>query len=161
MHPGVLVADIGHLEQIPVQAAGLQGLHEHRGMGFRTAGGDDHPIQLVLEDLILDLGLGILAAGEEVVVDKDYARQGCRIFLQAGNIDDAGDIGAAVADKDADPRFQAGDVDLFRNHPFLGVRSPCRGYLAAGKTRRGAGFGHRSGDILRSLEGAAGEDARP
>jgi len=77
MHPGVLISDIGHLEQIPVQAACLQGLHEHRRMGFRAAGGDDHTVQFVLEDFILDLGLGILAAGEEIVVGKGYSRQGC------------------------------------------------------------------------------------
>ncbi len=78
MDPGVLVPDIGHLEQISVQAACFQGLHEHRRMGFRTAGGDDHPVQFFLEDLVLDLGLGILAAGKEIVVGKDHSRQRLR-----------------------------------------------------------------------------------
>ncbi|MBV5334000.1 FCD domain-containing protein, partial [bacterium] len=42
MHPGTLIADVGHFKEIAVQPAGFQGFHEHLLVGFGTARGHDH-----------------------------------------------------------------------------------------------------------------------
>ena len=90
MDPGVLVPDVGHLEQVPVQPAGLERLHKHGGMGLGTAGRDNHPVELFLNYLVLDLVLRVLAAGKQVVVRKNNTRQGRGILLETGDIDDSG-----------------------------------------------------------------------
>ena len=72
-------------------------------MGFGAAGGHDHAVQLVLDDLFLDLVLSVLRAGKQVLIRIDDIRQGCRIFVNCRNIHDPADIDAAIADKDPDP----------------------------------------------------------
>ena len=50
MHPGILIADVGHFKQVFVQAAAFHGILENRFMGLGTAGRNNHSIQAVFFD---------------------------------------------------------------------------------------------------------------
>ena len=70
VHPGVLVADIGHLEEVLVEPGVDQGLPEQGLVGDGRAGRHHHPVELLFLD---DLGhghLGILGAGKEISSTK-------------------------------------------------------------------------------------------
>ena len=68
VHPGTLVADVGHLKQIGIEAGLCHRVAEQRLMGSRGAGGHHHPIQIVFSDLLLDPILGIVGAGVKIVL---------------------------------------------------------------------------------------------
>ncbi len=160
VHPGVLVADVGHFQQVLVAAGGLEGVHENALVGLGGAGGHHHPVEAVFGDRLLHQLLGVLAAGEEVLAGKHHVRQRARVFHHRFHIHDAGDVDAAVADEDADARLLGADVDLGG-----GLHLPGQGVAAgrqkpAGQAGGGAGFGDRPGDVLRPLEHAAGENPR-
>ena len=72
-------------------------------MGFGRTGRHHHPIQILLFDNLADLALGILGAAEQVFFGIDDKRKGFGKFNHLGDIDKAGDIGTAAADKDTDP----------------------------------------------------------
>ena len=111
MHPGVLVADVGHFEEVGVEARLPDGLLEHGHVGPGGAGGHHHPVELVLLDEIQNLTLGVRGAGEQVLVGHRHPRQGGDVFGEGRDVDDAADVDAAVADEDADARL------LARRHP--------------------------------------------
>ena len=48
MDPGALVADIGHLEEVLVEARLADGRPEEELVRPRRAGGNDHPVKVVL-----------------------------------------------------------------------------------------------------------------
>ncbi len=131
--PGILVADVGHFKQVFVQPAGLQGFHEHRFVGLGAAGGHDHPVELVLLDFFLDFLLGVLAAGEEILIREDHVGQPFGISLDGRHIDHAADVDAAVADKYTDARLLTGDIPTQRDLDSCG--HPCPG-LRPGRRRR-------------------------
>ena len=51
MNPGALVADVGHLEHVLVQAGGADGVLKERLVREGSTTGDDDPIQLQFLDL--------------------------------------------------------------------------------------------------------------
>ena len=112
--PGALISDIGHLEEKLVQPRFPDRLPKHGLVGPRRAGGDDHTVQFVLCDGILDLFLGILGAGVEIFIHIDDILQRAGILLHRGNIHHPSDIDPAMADEDPDPGFLPGDVHLRR-----------------------------------------------
>ena len=159
VHPGVLVPDVGHIEEVGVEAHLLDGLLEHGHVGPGGAGGHHHPVQVVLLDGVQDLVLGVGGAGEEVLVREDHAGQGGGVFRQFRHVDDPADVDAAVADKDAHPGGLAGHVDLRRQLPHLDGGAPGRSQEFARGRGRGRGLHHRLGDVLGGLEDAADIDA--
>ena len=66
-------------------------------MGLGGTGGDDYSVELVLFDGLGDLLLGILGAGEEVLIHVLDKGEVLRIVSNLGDIHDPGDIGAALA----------------------------------------------------------------
>ena len=112
VHPGVLVADVGHLHQVGVQARLPQGVLEQRLVGTRGAGRDDDPVQPVLADLFRHELLGVGRAAEEVVFGQHHVGQAPGILGHLVHVDHAGDVDAAGADKDTDARLVAGDTAL-------------------------------------------------
>ena len=50
VHPGALIADVGHLEEVLVETRLADRLLEQRLVGPRRAGGDDHPVEAMLLD---------------------------------------------------------------------------------------------------------------
>ena len=162
VHPGTLVADVGHLEQELVQARFPDRLAEHGLVRAGRTGGHDHAVQAVLLDGLFDLFLGILRAGVEIFVGVDDIRQRARVLLDGGDVHHPADIDAAVADEDADPglllRFHLG---LRRVFLLGGQRSPRRGDHPRGGGGGAACLGDRLGDVLRRLKGAADIDPFP
>ncbi len=116
MNPGTLVADIDHLKEVPVQTGIAQGLLKERLMGTRRTGCYDHPVQLVLLDLLLDNLLGILGTGVEVfgIIGDIHHIPG--VVGHRGHIHHRADIDAAMADKDTDS-----GLIVFRHHLLLWI----------------------------------------
>ena len=67
VHPGILVPDVGHLEEVAVQARLFAVLLEEPFVGSGRAGGDDDPARVLFLDDLAHLDGRILGAGEEVV----------------------------------------------------------------------------------------------
>ena len=76
--PGALVADVGHLEEVRVQAGLPERVAEQRLVRARRAGGDDHAVQPMLLDGLANLCLAVRGAGVEVVlgVERRWAGSG-------------------------------------------------------------------------------------
>jgi hypothetical protein len=159
VHPGVLVADVGHIKEIGVEAHLLDGLLEHGHVGPGAAGGHHHPVELVFGDGRQDLVLGVGGTGEQVLVGQDHPRQGGDIFGEGRDVDDPADVDAAVADKDAHPGFLALHVDLRGQFPFFDGRAPGRAQEFTGGGRGGGGLHDRLGNVFGALEDAADIDA--
>jgi hypothetical protein len=160
VNPGALIPDIGHLEEILIETHFPNRFLEHGFMGSRRAGGNENPVQLMFLDGFLDLLLGILGTGVKVFVDVDNPFKRLGILFHLGNLDDPSDIDPAVADKDTDPWLLTLDIELGGIF-FLLCQCPTDVGQEGGRTRNGATrLGHRLGNILRALEGAADIDAR-
>ncbi len=99
VHPRILVPDIGHLEKELVQTASLQGLLKEGFMGSWRAGGYHHPVQVVFLNQRLHAILGVLSAGKKVLLHMNHVGKGRGVFDNARDIDDASDVGSAVADE--------------------------------------------------------------
>ncbi len=67
MHPGALVADVGHIEQVRIQAGRAQAVAEYRLMGQRRTAGDDHAVGAQLSHLLGDSRHAVLGTGIERV----------------------------------------------------------------------------------------------
>ena len=134
VHPGALVANIGHLKEILVEAGAAQHILEDGLVGGGAAGRHHHPVQVVLGDLFHHLGLGILGAAKEVILDIRHIGNIPGVFHDGRDIGHPADIEAAVADKHPDPGL------LHRSHPRSGgysfslirvPRAEVRGWEAA------------------------------
>ena len=73
MHPGVVLADVDHLEVEGVEAALFDGVAEGVFVQQRRAGGDDDPIQTMFADVLLDEFLAGIRAHVLVVSGEDDA----------------------------------------------------------------------------------------
>ena len=102
VHPGGVLADIYHLEIERVKAALGRGLAESLLVQERRAGRHYQALQLVLSYV---LGYHLLAgvgAHVFIIARNRHSGQAGRVFLHFGRVYYAGDIGAAVADIEAD-----------------------------------------------------------
>ena len=161
VHPGILVADVGHLKQILVQAGVDQGLPEQGLVGDGGASRHHHPVEVVFLDDPGHVDLGVLGAGEQVVFHVGHVGQRLGVFRQLRHVDDAADVDAAVADEHPD----AGGVFRFDvlgcgRLPGLGLGPadvPQRGAHRPGRGRR---LHDRFGNVFGTLHGPADIDAR-
>jgi hypothetical protein len=64
MDPGALVPDVGHLQEVLIEAAAPEGLLEEGLMGPGRTSGDNDPVQFLFLNHFLQLLLGVLGAGE-------------------------------------------------------------------------------------------------
>ncbi len=159
--PGALIANIGHLQQVGIEPRIAKRVAEDRLVRPRRTGGDHDPVQPVLGDLGLHLVLVVVGAGVDVRLGKDHAGQEPRSLDDPLHVDHRGDVAAAMADEDADPRRLVGHVALGRIG--LGADAAAAGLGQQGhRPRRGrAGLHHRVGNVLGLLERAPDEHARP
>ena len=103
MHPTALLANVGHFEQVGIQARGGHRAPEGFQMHVRRAGGHHHAIQLLGRDLVANHRLPRVRAHVLVVLRRSHAGQlgaGVHHFL---DIHRARDILAAPAHENADP----------------------------------------------------------
>ena len=104
VHPAAVLPDVGHFEQVGVQprldAGGSEGGLVQPG----GAGGHDHPIELVLPDVGLDLLLARIRTGVHRVRGQHHIVQGSGISRNILAIEGPVDVQAAVADVDPYPR---------------------------------------------------------
>ena len=160
MHPGVLVPDIGHLEEVGVEARLPDGLLEHGHVGPGAARSHHHPVEFLFLDEIQNFALGVSGTGEQVLVGHGHPRQGGHVFGEGRDVDDAADVDAAVADEDADAGLLALDVHLRGQLFDLQLGTPGRSQQFTRSRGGGRGLHHRLGDILGTLEGSADKDPR-
>ena len=120
VHPGVLVADVGHFQEIGVQTRLPQGVLEQGFVGPGGAGRDDDAVEIKLLDLLGNEFLGIGGAGEEIVFHRDDARQAPGVFRQGLDVHHPGDVDAAGADKDPDADLLSRDIPFRRIGLFPG-----------------------------------------
>ncbi len=159
--PGALVADVGHGEQVLIQAALPERLLEEDFVSSGRAGGHHQPVELVLPDHVLDVLLvGVRAGVHAGFGVADVAHSG-RALGDLLDVDDRSDVVAAVADEDAHPRGFVGDVPLPGVFVALdhGAADGCKLIHGAGGRRRG--LGHRFGNVLGLLERSGHVEAGP
>ncbi len=86
--PGAMLPDIGHIEEILIDARFPKGVPEQRFKGPGGAGGDHHPIEpFFLGQVRYFLG-GIGGAGKQLFLGVDHIGQGQSVFDRGRNIDD-------------------------------------------------------------------------
>ena len=117
VHPGALVADVGHLEEVLVEAGVAQHVLEDGLVGGGTAGRHHHPVEIMLLDHLHHLGLGVLGAGEEVGLGVLHVGDVLGVFHDGRDIGHPADVEAAVADKDPDPGRLVQHVLFRRDRP--------------------------------------------
>ena len=67
VHPGIHVADVGHLQQERIQAGAQHNPTEDGFMGFWGASCHDDAVNLLVLDGLLNLLLRVTRAGEHLV----------------------------------------------------------------------------------------------
>jgi hypothetical protein len=159
--PRALVPDVRQVEEVLVEPRLADGAPEEGLVGAGGARGDDHPVEVVLPDALLDQFLGVGGAGVHVVLGVDHSWEAPGVLGDGLHVHHASYVGAAVADEDADAGLGALHVQLLRQVvPQLHPR-PAPQMDRRGPGRRAGGLGHRLGDVLGTREGAADEDAWP
>ena len=73
--PGGLITDIGNLHHIFIQPGLTDGLLKLGLMGPRRTAADDHPVQAVVNDALLDLFDGLTAAAMSLGLGHDHIGQ--------------------------------------------------------------------------------------
>jgi hypothetical protein len=71
----------------------------------RRTAGDDHPVEIVVEDVLLDLLLPRLGTGVDDVLGHDHALGPGHVVGDLPAIHGLGDVQPAVTDVDADAGF--------------------------------------------------------
>ena len=141
VHPGDVLADVDHLEEEGVQARLRRRVAERVLVQERRAGRHDDPVELVLADVLLDQLLAGVGAHVLVVARDDDARERARRTRPPPCTSTVpGDVGAAVADVEADPECSVAVVQTWAASPsFLGSR--CARRLARTSRWRPSSFG--------------------
>ena len=108
--PRDLLADRHELAQVGVEAGALAGAAERLLVHVRRAGRDDDAVEPQLLDVLLDQLLAEARAHERVVAGHDDPVRPeplGRPVADGRDVDGPGDVRAAVADVDADPRHRS------------------------------------------------------
>ena len=101
VHPRAVLAQVGHFALEGIDAAFLGGAPKRRLVHARRAGGDDHAIELLVDNRVLEHGLPGIRAHVLVVDGMDDAGHVQGRLGDRGNVYGAGDVLAAVANEDA------------------------------------------------------------
>jgi len=160
MNPGIVVANVGHFNQIFVQSCTDQRFLKKFFVGARRAGCNYNPVQVFFSNDLRYLVLCILAAGKQVFFHIGDTGQGFRIFHHFRYTNNAADINTAVAHKHTDSRHSTYHVFFRGNVEVLGAGVSGRCQLLGRRAGRGAGFHHGLGNILGSGKRAAGVNPR-
>ena len=123
MHPGALVADIGHVKQVSVHAGITDGFLKQRFVGPGCTGSHHNAVEFLFANDFNHFVLGVLTAGEKVLFGIHDMRQGSGIVRDRWDIGNAADIDAAVADKNTDARRLTGNV-IFGGKLFIPDQGP-------------------------------------
>src|SRR5208337_2576422 len=151
VHPRTLVAYIGLLEEVLVKAGVAHRLLEERLVRTRRAGGNDHPVEvLLLYDLHQPI-LGILGTGEEVFLDVDDIWKRLCVFDDFGNPDNTRYVYAAIADEYTDLRRLRTYVALLRESFFPDQRVSRPGKFARRSACGSRSFHNRKRDVFGTL----------
>ncbi len=129
-------------------------------MGFGGTGGNHHAVEPLLGDDVFYQFLGILGATEQIAAGVNHMGKGFGIGFHIFDIHHAGDVNTAVADENPDSRFLIGHIDFSRHFHAFGKGVAGFGQRCSGQIGGGAGFHNRTGDVLGTLEHAAGIYAR-
>ena len=161
VHPGVLVADIGHLQEIGIEPRLPEGVLEQGFVGPGGAGRNHDAVQIEFLDPGGNEHLGVGGAGEEVVLHADDVGQGPGIVRHCFDVHHPGDVDAAGADEHPEAEFLPGGFPLRRISLLPGQGAP-GGQQGLGRFRGGGGgLGDGPGNGLGGLEGPADIDAVP
>ena len=136
-----------------------QGVLEDGLVGARRAAGDDDAVEVVLLDRLADEREAVRGARVHRVGGERHAGQLPGVLGDALDVDDAGDVAAAVADEDADARLHADHVLLGRVLLVDGERAARVGEAGHDLRRGGRGLGDAVGDVLGLAERADDEHA--
>ena len=101
--PGAVLADVGHLEEVGVQAALVDAAPEGHLVHVGRAGRHHHAGEPLLLDGLLDGRLAGLGTRVDEVLGVDHVLEAESPLGDARAVDRAGDVGAAMADEDAYP----------------------------------------------------------
>ena len=102
VNPGHLLADVGHLEIVGVDAHLLDGGAKGGLVHPRRAGGDDDPVQVMVADVLLDHLLAGVGAHVHIVAGDDHVGQRRRVFGHRQHVDRRSDVDPAMAYVHAD-----------------------------------------------------------
>jgi hypothetical protein len=102
MHPGTVLADVGHFQEVGVQAHSLKGCPESSLVHSRRAGSHDYPVHTQLTDIVADRLLAGVGAGVFVGAHYPHTFQLPRVGGYRLHIHSCRDVGSAIADIDAD-----------------------------------------------------------
>ena len=154
--PGAVLADVGHLEQVGVEAALVHAAPEGDLVHVGRAGRHHDAVELLLLDGLLDGRLAGLGTGVHDVLGVDHVLEAESLLGHAGHVDRGRDVGAAVADEDAYPHGVASASVAFgprrrRPRPSRPPGPPCR--LARLGRRLGRLFGRLA--LLFGAEGGS------
>ena len=113
VRPRALLADVHLRVLIGIEAGALGDLAEGEGMQLGRARSHDDAVELLLLDVVHDLLLGGVGAGEHGRAGHDHAR-----FVRHGgddvvHLDMVGDVASALADIDPDPALAHADTLTF------------------------------------------------
>jgi len=161
VNPGILIADVGKIEQVPVQSRLPDGLLEKGLVGSGGTGRHHDSIQPVIFDGLSDQPLGVLAAGKKVVGNVGHVGEGPGIIPHRRDVHHPPDVDSAMTHKDA-------DAGLFQDNGvfggiglFMGESSPGIGQGGRRGCRGRRGFHHRVGDVLGTQVPSANVNAGP
>src|SRR5659263_209134 len=114
-----MLADIDHLHHVSVHAGLADGAPESRLMHPRRAGGDHHPRQPLLLNSVDDGALPRVGTGVLEGLGMQHVAHGERRLGHLVRGHGAGDIGATLADEDADTHGSATRSRLAGGWPGL------------------------------------------
>jgi hypothetical protein len=96
-----VLAQVGHLALVGIDAAFFGRATEGRLVHARRARGDDHAVELLVANGVLEHGLPRIRAHVLVFHGVNHAGHVQGRFGDSGNVHGAGDVLAAVANEDA------------------------------------------------------------
>ena len=118
VHPGAMLPDVGHVEEVLVDPSLAEGVAEQRLVGPGRASSHHHPVEPLLADGLRDLGGGIGGADKEPLLGMTDVIEAPRVLHNRRYVDDPADVRAAVTGKDTDPGLLVGDIPLFGIDPL-------------------------------------------
>ncbi len=161
MHPGALIPDIGHFEEVWIEPCFAERVPKERFVRPRRAGGDHNAIQVVFPYPLFHQFLSVVRARVQTAFRVNHIRECLRKLDQHLHVDYGRDIRPAVAYEDPNSCIFARYVCL--RGVFLRDDQAELFVLQPPKNLRcgGGGLHDRLGDVLRLRERASHVDPIP